>query len=216
MIPLYTGFDPRESIGWHAFTASVIANTQDAVAFIPLHGPTDGTNAFTRARFLVPTLQRYKGFALFADASDMVCCGDITELWAMRDATKAVQVVKHEYKTRHRRKYVGTAMEADNTDYYRKNWASLMLINCEHPVWRDAPAIIETPTIDLLQLAHVPDKLIGALPPEWNWLVDEYGINDGARILHWTAGIPAWPAYADAPMADRWARASILANHATV
>jgi hypothetical protein len=37
---------------------------------------------------------------------------------------KAVAVVKHDYKTKHRRKYIGTPLEADNADYPRKNWSS--------------------------------------------------------------------------------------------
>lgn len=214
MIPIYTGFDKRESIGWHAFAASVIDNTRDAVAFIPLGGASDGTNAFTRARFLVPALQKHQGFAIFADAADMVCRSDIADLWAMRDYTKAVQVVKHNYRTKHPQKYVGTPMQAENSDYHRKNWASMMLVNCEHSAWADIPALIEAKTIDLLQFLHIADEDIGELPPEWNWLVDEFGENENAAIVHWTAGIPAWPHYSGAPMADEWRRANSLANHA--
>ena len=214
MIPVFTGFDSREAIGWHAFTASVIDNTRDAVAFSPLRGRSDGTNAFTRARFLVPVLMKHKGWAIFADAADMIVRGDIADLWAMRDSTKAVQVVKHHYKTKHARKYVGTPMEADNRDYERKNWASLMLINCAHDAWSDAAKLIETPTIDLLQFRFIDDALIGELPVTWNWLADEFGLNPDAKLLHWTAGIPAWQAYKDAPHVDDWHEAHALANYA--
>jgi lipopolysaccharide biosynthesis glycosyltransferase len=214
MINIFCGFDKRESVGWHTFAASVLDNTKDAVALTPLQGWSDGTNAFTRARFLVPVIQKHRGFALFADASDMICRGDIADLWAMRDHTKAVQVVKHQYKTQHPMKYVGTPMQAPNTDYPRKNWASLMLINCEHEAWQDAAKLLETPTIDLLQFRHIQDGDIGELPVTWNWLVDEMGANADAKIAHWTAGIPAWPHYASAPMADEWRRYHNLANYA--
>jgi lipopolysaccharide biosynthesis glycosyltransferase len=41
----------------------------------------------------------YSGWAIFADG-DMVCQADISELWALRDDSKAVQVVKHDYQTK--------------------------------------------------------------------------------------------------------------------
>lgn len=215
MIPLFCGFDKREAVGYHAFCASVIANTRDAVAFSPLQGSSDGTNAFTRARFLVPVLMKHQGWAIFADAADMICRGDIADLWALRDHSKAVKVVCHSYKTRNPMKYVGTEMQARNEDYERKNWASLMLINCAHSAWADTVKLLETPTIDLLQFSHLQDNQIGELPKTWNWLVDEYGENQDANILHWTAGIPAWTNYANAPMADEWRRYNNLANYAT-
>jgi lipopolysaccharide biosynthesis glycosyltransferase len=215
MIPLFCGFDNREAVGYHAFCASVIANTKDAVAFTPLQGWSDGTNAFTRARFLVPVLMKHKGWAIFADAADMICRSDIADLWAMRDQSKAVMVVCHDYKTKHPIKYVGTQMQSANSDYERKNWASLMLINCEHPTWADTVKLLETSTLDLLQFRHIPDEKIGALPKAWNWLVDEDGEYPGAKICHWTAGIPAWPHYSNAPMADEWHKYHNLANHAS-
>src|SRR5690606_36000298 len=94
-------------------------------------GQRDGTNAFIYSRFLIPYLQNYKGWALFVDGADMIVKGDLAELWALRDKAKAVQVVKHDYRTKHPRKYVGTQMEADNRDYPCKNWSSVMVINCE-------------------------------------------------------------------------------------
>lgn len=208
MIDLFYGFDPREEVGAHTFVSSVIHNTRETVRFTPLRGDQkDGSNAFTYARFEIPRLMGYHGHAIFADGSDMVCRADIAELWEMRDVLSAVQVVKHEYTTKHPRKYVGTSMETVNEDYPRKNWSSLMLINCAHYAWRyldDKPH----------RFGFIPDDRIGELPKAWNWLVDEYGENDEAKLLHWTAGIPAWPHYATAPMADEWAMASLKVNHA--
>ncbi len=216
MIPLYLGFDAREEVGFHTFTSSVMHHSTEAVAFIPVSGPQrDGTNAFTYARFMVPALQRYEGYALFADGSDMIVKDDIAELWALRDRSYAVQVVQHDYVTRHPRKYVGTRMEADNHDYPRKNWASLMLFNCEHPAWKELPTLLEAPGPRLMRLEFLKDREIGALPRVWNWLADEYGENPHAKLLHYTAGIPAWKAYADTPHADDWRAANKRVNHAT-
>lgn len=217
MIPIFTGFDAREEIGWHAFTSSVMHTATEAVAFIPVSGPQrDGSNTFTAARFLVPFLQKYQGWAIFADACDMICRADIADLWALRDEKYAVMVVPHQYDSKHPRKYVGTLMESENVSYPRKNQASLMLINCSHPSWKELLSEVFTlPSRDLLEFKFLDEEAIGELPAVWNWLVDEYGENKDARILHWTAGIPAFPAYAHAPMADDWAKAALKAYHST-
>ncbi|MEY4079277.1 MAG: hypothetical protein RIS80_1046, partial [Actinomycetota bacterium] len=155
---------------------------------MPLHTPflkdyqdhkADGTNSFTYSRFLVPYLQGFQGFAIFADGADMLCRADIAELWDMRDPLKAVQVVKHDYTTCEPRKYVGTQMEAPNSSYPRKNWSSLMLFNCSYPMHnRLTPQYIAQTSGTLLhRLSWLDDSKIGELPKEWNWL-DEYGRND--------------------------------------
>jgi hypothetical protein len=46
-------------------------------------------------------------------------------------------------------------------------------------------------------------------------LVDEYGPNKEAQLLHWTAGIPAFPHYCNAPHAADWAAAACKITHAT-
>lgn len=225
MIRLFYGFDPREEIGAHTFCSSVIHHASEPVGLYPLHlpmlrmyegGQRDGTNAFIYSRFLIPYLCGFKGTAIFADGADMICRGDIAELWRMRAPFKAVQVVKHRYRTKHPRKYLGTSMEAENRDYERKNWSSLMVINCAHYAWRNlTPSAVETMSgADLHRFSFIEDRFIGGLPADWNWLVDEFGPNNSARILHWTAGIPAWPAYRDAPMADHWASAAVKVTHA--
>jgi len=208
LIDLFYGFDAREEVGAHTFVSSVLHSTKETVRFTPVRGPQkDGTNAFTYARFDIPRLMGYRGFAIFADGSDMVCKGDIGDLWAMRSLFLAVQVVKHEYRTRNPRKYIGTGMEAKNEDYPRKNWTSLMLINCAHYAWR---RVDDRPH----RLGFIPDDRIGSLPLAWNWLADEYGENDEAKLLHWTAGIPAFEHYKDAPQSDEWVKAHARVNHA--
>lgn len=197
------------------------------VTITPLHlplfksfysaGARDGTNAFIYTRFLIPFLQQWQGWAIFVDGADMLLKADIAELWALRDHYKAVQVVKHDYKTRHPRKYVGTFMEADNQDYPRKNWSSVMLINCGHFRWRDmTPERVEKMSgSELHRLSWIPDDLIGELPKEWNWLADEYGPNPEAKLLHWTAGTPAFKAYKDTPHAEDFRRQHAIMNSVT-
>lgn len=209
MIHLFCGYEAREAIGFHVFVASVIERASEPVNIIPLAAMSmpRGTNAFTVSRFLVPWLMQFRGRAIFADASDMLMLGDVAELQALFDPACAVQVVKHpNYQTRHKIKYRGTALETVNTEYPRKNWASLMLVNCEHPAWeRMTPsALVNMPVLDLLQLRHVPDEQIGALPDCWNRLVDEGHSTDGVKLMHWTAGIPGFDCYRDAPGSEAW------------
>ena len=227
MIPIFSGFDPREEAGTHVFFSSVIEHATSPVALMPLHLPMftsfyppshrDGSNAFSYTRFLIPFLQQWRGWAVFCDGADMLCKADISELWALRDHYKAVQVVKHSYKTKHPRKYIGTQMEADNRDYACKNHSSVMLINCSHYGWRDmTPEKVCSMTgADLHRFSWLAEDRVGELPKEWNWLADEYGPNPDAKLLHWTAGTPAFPHYKHAPHAADFARQSAKVNHVT-
>ena len=222
MLHLFFGHDERAEAGTHAFLRSVIANASEPVAVTAITrqatlGQPEGTNAFTFRRFLVPWLQKWEGWAVFADGADMLCRADICELQQHFNPYMAALVVKHEYRTRHARKYVGTGMEADNADYPRKNWASLMAINCSHFAWRKVtPEFVrKAAPMDLLQLRFIADDRIGELPIEWNWLVDEFGHNDAAKLLHFTAGIPAFESHADAPMAREWTDSLLAAMTCT-
>lgn len=204
MINLFCGYDKREAIGFHVFVHSVLCRTSAPVAIVPLAamGLPEGSNAFTQSRFLVPRLMNYTGHAIFADASDMLALGDMADLDALFDPQFAIQVVKHEgYATRHKTKYRGTSMECPNLNYPRKNWASLAIFNCAHPAWQK----MGTPSsFELLELKFLSDDLIGEIPAEWNRLVDEGQPDEDAKVLHWTAGVPAFEHYRDAPAAERW------------
>lgn len=209
MINLFCGYDEREAVGFHVFTASVLDRATAPVAIHALDskGLPHGSNSFTLSRFLVPQLMGYKGRAIFADACDMLMLADVAELDALFDPRYAVQVVKRpDYTSRHQRKYVGTDMECEQSNYSLKNWASLMLINCEHVAWQciDHETIARAKPLTLLQLQFILESDIGGLPACWNVLADEGDALAGAKLLHWTVGIPAFAHYADAPAADCW------------
>lgn len=208
MIRLFSGYDTGEAIGFHVFVHSVLKHATAPVSITPLSsmGMPTGSNSFTMSRFLVPWLCGYKGHAIFADSCDMLMLGDIAELDRLFDPRFAVQVVQHpDYETRHPRKYIGTAMEGPNLNYARKNWASLMLINCEHPVWFGfRPESMPATPLPFLQFEHHRAGEIGNLPACWNVLADEGQNTDGAKLLHWTAGIPGFDHYRDAPASEHW------------
>jgi hypothetical protein len=218
VLSIYTGFDPREEAGSHVFNSSLLEHASCPVSITPLHLPLfrsfyaqsvrDGSNAFTYTRFLIPFLQGYTGSAIFLDGADMLLKADIAELWALRDLYRPVQVVKHDYKTKWPRKYLGTKMEADNEDYPRKNWSSVMIINCMHARWRLInPETVQKMTgSELHGFRWLDDADIGTLPKEWNWLADEDGPNRDAKLLHWTAGVPAFPGHRHSPHAADYVR----------
>jgi len=173
---------------------------------------TDGSNHFIYTRFLIPHLMNYVGWALFLDG-DMIVRDDIAKLFAMRDETKAVMCVHHDYKTKQKTKYLGS----QNEDYPRKNWSSVVLWNCGHPANRVVTPsfVMESTGAQLHRFTWLPDEQIGELPIEWNWLPDEFGPNADAKLLHFTLGTPCFHEYANTPMASEWHREKLLANYSS-
>lgn len=208
-IQLFCGFDQRESAGFHVYVSSVIKRATKPVAIHALSsmGLPQCSNAFTFSRFLVPWLMGFKGHAIFTDGSDQMMLADIVELDSLFDPKYAVQVVKQdEYISQHERKYIGTEMECPQSNYPRKNWASVMILNCEHSVWFGlTPSAIEMKTpMQLLQFQDLHDHEIGALPPQWNVLVDEGQDLAEAKILHWSNGLPTFIHYRNARASKDW------------
>lgn len=213
MIPLFVGYDPREAAAYHVFCQSVLEHASVPVQFIPLHKPMlanfdgqrDGSNAFIFSRFLVPELMNFQNtWAMFADG-DMVMLDDIAKLWAERNCTKALMVVPHQYQTKHPRKYVGSPLESINVDYPRKNQSSVMLWNCGHYANRilSRTFVEEAGGAFLHRFQWLRDDQIGHLGDEWNRLVGEQE-TDGARLLHYTLGIPGFRHYAKGDDAVPW------------
>jgi hypothetical protein len=213
-------------VGWHVFAQSVIERSSLPIEIVPLGegftaavgGQRDGSNAFTYSRFLVPEICGFTGFALFCDGADMLVRSDIAELWNLRDHTKAVQVVKHDYESNALEKYVGTPLQTKNQTYYRKNWSSLILWNCSHPVNRcltheyvrqhrgsDLHSFKWVDEEREKRKANYPNRdWIGSLPKCWNHLVGEFPFSVGAKLVHFTLGIPGFTHYADCDYASEW------------
>jgi lipopolysaccharide biosynthesis glycosyltransferase len=210
IIKLVVGFDQVEAVAYHTFCQSIIDRSTLPVQFLPLavntlpdytERHTDCSNQFVYSRFLTPYLNNFEGWAIFADG-DMVCLADIAELWALRDASKAVQVVKHDYITKVQRKYLGSV----NENYPRKNWSSLVLWNCGHPANRVlTPELVEKSTGSFLhRFSWLDDNDIGDLPSKWNWLAIEYPPNQNVKLVHYTLGTPCFEDYRDTDMSEHW------------
>lgn len=199
-IPIYVGYDPREAVAYSVFQHSVINRTKARVSFAPVCGDReDASNTFSKARFRVPEMQGYRGWAIWADG-DMLCRSDIEELWDLRKPGFDVMVVKHDYRTKYPVKYLGQR----NEDYEKKNWSSLMLIDTGNAVWRrpEYKQMLNGPAGLLHRFSFLEDDRIGELPKTWNWLVSEYSYNQDAKLAHFTIGIP--PFYPKCDYADEW------------
>jgi lipopolysaccharide biosynthesis glycosyltransferase len=219
MIPVFIGYDPREAIAYHVCVNSIVRNASQPVAIVPLalnllkdykEEHTDGSNHFIYSRFLVPHLTGYNGWAIFIDG-DMLLRDDITKLWEMREEDKAVMVVKHKYETKLTTKYLG----AKNENYPCKNWSSVILWNCGHPANKKVtPQFVQESTgAQLHRFTWLKPEQVGQLPIEWNWLPDEYGVNQGAKLLHYTLGTPSFHEFANTPMGDEWHRERIYTEY---
>jgi lipopolysaccharide biosynthesis glycosyltransferase len=218
-IPVFVGYDPREAIVYHVCVNSIIRHASSPVSIIPLalnvfqeykETHDDGSNHFIYTRFLVPYLMDFNGKAIFIDG-DMIVRDDIKKLYSLLEGGQDVAVVKHDYQTSQSKKYLGNP----NHDYPRKNWSSVIVWNCGN--WPNrilTPDYVQQQSGSFLhRFSWLSDDRIQALPPEWNWLPDEYGVNHDAKILHYTLGAPCFVDYATTPMSDAWHKERILTQH---
>ena len=213
-IRLLIGWDDREAVGSHVFLQSVVERCSLPVEVTILTPKllsqlgigTDGSNAFTKARFLAPYLNRFTGYVLFVDGADMLCLGDLAEVWALKDYYSAVQVVQHDYKPQNAKKYIGTALESDNLAYPRKNWSSMILWYCGYAGHRTlTPEYInDTSGQDLHRFCWLPDDRIGSIPKQWNVLIGEENQSTNIKLAHYTNGIVGFNHYKDSEYAKDW------------
>lgn len=171
---------------------------------------------FAISRFLVPAIVRKHhavtppyGWAVFMDC-DVLVRRNLNQLMALLDDDKALMCVKHDHRPDNDTKMDGQVQTA----YPRKNWSSVMAFNVDHPSNNTLTAeMVNTlPGRDLHRFCWLDDNEIGALPPEWNFLVGHTKADDPA-IVHFTDGGPWLEAFKDVPharqwteMAERWAR----------
>lgn len=200
-IPIFIGFDPRERAAANVLIDSLYQQSTMPVSITPIvteqlqaeglyyrqRDPKQST-AFSFTRFLVPYLMNYEGWAIFMDC-DMLCRGDIAELWNLKDPRFSVMCVQHQHTPNETIKFLGEPQSA----YPKKNWSSLMLMNC-NKCNRLTPEYVNSATgLDLHRFHWLSgDHEVGAIPDEWNHLVDvqEPKKSTHAKMLHWTLGGP--------------------------
>jgi hypothetical protein len=210
-VRLFVGKDPRETVGYHVFVESVLSRTDpNRISITALTGDQgDASTTFSKARFSIPELCGYRGWAIWADGSDMLCRSDIRELWDLRRSGYDIMVVPHDYKTKFSTKFLGQP----NENYPKKNQSSLFLIDCGNAVWRrpEYKAMLNGPAGPLHRFEFLDDDRIGHLPVEWNWLVSEMPYNPNAKLVHMTIGIP--PFYPSCDYSAEWFNEMRAMNH---
>ena len=210
MIPIFVGYDKSESVCYHVAVHSMTRRSTMPLSITPLNidnltdyqeSHNDSSNSSSYTRFLVPYLMNYQGWAIYTDC-DIVLQDNIVNLWNFRDQSKAILCAQHNYQTKSSVKF----LNSKNSNYPKKNWSSVMLINCAHPANKILdPKLIESSSGSYLhQFQWIDQTLIGSLPLEWNWLVGEYPENNQAKLLHYTLGAPCFSEYRNCEMSDVW------------
>jgi len=191
MLKVFIGYDPRQPIAFQVLANSIWRRASRAVSItrldlrcLPIK--RRGLTEFTYSRFLVPWLCNYEGQALFLD-SDMLCLGDIAELFNHEALTQDVWVVKN--------------------PRLRFEWSSMMFFN-NHRCVNLTPEFIES---DSNPLALNWGE-IGELPPEWNHCVGYDEPNPNAQLIHFTQGIPIWNETKDCEYAAVWKAEAAMVN----
>ncbi|MEQ8587709.1 MAG: hypothetical protein RIE83_05610 [Thalassobaculaceae bacterium] len=213
---VFVGYDTREDIAYQVCKSSLLRHASIDLHIEPIvqeklrsqglywrdRDPLASTE-FTYTRFLTPYLAGYQGWALFCDC-DFLWLADIAQLVEIADPSKAVMCVHHDHQP-----VEGTKMDgAVQTSYPRKNWSSLMLINCGHPAARRlTPEVVNTESGAYLhRLQWADDSQIGEVPSTWNWLEGSMPKPaDGTpSAVHYTRGGPWFENWQDVDYGALW------------
>ena len=211
LIRFFIGYDSKETVAFHVLSHSILRHASRPVSVTPvaldnLRGVfTRERNAlqsteFSFSRFLVPWMCGYQGWAVFSDC-DMLMRADVAQLWALRDPRYAVQVVQHQHVPKETTKF----LNQPQTKYEKKNWTSVMLMNCAE-CRALTPEFVNSATgLELHQFKWLGDDArIGSLPARWNHLVDYDAPDANAALAHFTQGGPWFPEYTRVEFADEW------------
>lgn len=225
LLRIFIGYDSKENDAYKVCMRSLLKHSSIPLAILPLDerrlrhagmynrnwSHQDGqfidsidkkpfSTTFSFTRFLVPSLCQWYGLALYCDC-DFLWRDDVGTLIESLNLDKAVSVVKHDHNPDNMVKMEGQ----EQTKYYRKNWSSLIVYNCEHSSNLIlTPAAVNSATGQWLHgFSWLHDHEIGGLPKNWNFLsgVDS-GIDPAA--VHFTNGTPSMPGHENDPYAEEW------------
>ena len=212
---VFVGWDSREDIAYQVCKHSILRR-QPAADVQPLkqHALREqnlywrakdlmASTEFTFTRFLVPELMNFQGWAVFMDC-DMILTTDIKQLFDQADDQYAVMCVQHDYTPKE-----GVKMDGQRqTIYPRKNWSSMMLINCSHPsnsvLTQD---LVNNPELNgayFHRFSWLKDEEIGVLNHTWNYLVGVYDDIETPNLIHYTEGGPWFENYRDCEFHQLW------------
>ena len=211
MRDIVIGYDRNNRMPAYTMAESVMQNSSIPVRFIFLHrdmlkmfirprGDNESTE-FSNSRFLVPYLSNYEGWTLFTD-NDIIVKADIKELFDLCDDKFAVMCVKHDQVCDADKKFLGYRQ----IPYQYKNWSSVMLFNNRLCRALTLDYVNNAPGLDLHQFKWLESQdLIGELPKEWNYLVENKNqSNLEPKLLHFTNGGPYFDETVDCAYSDDW------------
>lgn len=187
---VFIGIDPRQPVAFNVLQFSILRRARKPVQIVPLVLPQlpikrRGLTDFTFSRYLPPFLCGYKGHSLFMDA-DMLCLCDIHELFDFVEQApiSSVYCVKNPL---------------------RLEWPSLMLFN-NAMCAALTPAYIDNEATrpQSMEWAFEGEAGVGELPSEYNHCVGYDAPREGAKIVHFTQGIPCFPETKDAEYGALW------------
>ena len=221
-LKIYIGWDSREDIAYQVAKYSIEKHASVPVEIVPLKQkllrkeeiytrPVDAmaSTEFTFTRFLIPELTNFEGWALFIDC-DVVALDDVKLLFDQVDDKYAVMCAQHDYTPKETVKMDGQVQHM----YPRKNWSSMMLINCAHPsnklLNKELVNDVNIGGAYLHRFSWLDDNEIGEISHEWNWLVGWYKEpEDGTpKFLHYTEGGPWFTQYRKCEYNYEWYQAN--------
>lgn len=205
MFRVFIGYDSRQDIAYRVLRHSILKHASGPLDIRPLvlselsfpRAPDPlASTEFTYTRFLVPHLVGFSGVALFMD-SDMLCLADLCELFHLGVGDYALRVVKQEQRSTDGVKMDGRVQRS----YPRKNWSSLMLMDCQRLTAWSFEEVLRRPARWLHRFEPIPDELLGDLPREWN-VLDRH--DERTKLIHYTEGGPWLENYRDHPFGAIW------------
>ena len=223
LVCVFVGYDPKESVAFHVLSHSIHSRASVPVSITPLmlsellklmwrQRHVLQSTEFSFSRFLVPFLCDYEGWALFMDC-DMLMLDDIVKLWNLRDDRYAVMCVKHDHVPKKDVKFLGQPQ----TKYEKKNWSSVMLMNCAKCEALTVDYVNKASGLELHRFHWLgDDNLIGEIPHRWNHLVDydpQLPVSELSNI-HYTEGGPYFASFSNCGYADLWLQERDRMNHA--
>jgi len=199
-IRVFVGCTESEEIPFQVLKKSIEDRSSQPVEVIPLYKYTErlpatlrGPIPFSFQRFLIPQICQYRGHAIYMD-SDMLCLGDINELWQMRGADICAPGV-------------------DQAERLVK--FSVMVIDCSRVKWQ-IKQIAENfesnnrgmgPGSYYSELMHKqpwPGQIVCGNAPEWNHL-EIY--EPETKLIHYTVfTTQPWKIQREDGAADLWYR----------
>jgi len=224
---IYIGYDTREDIAYQVARHSLLKRSSVPIEVIPLkmkelrekgiftrEWDKLQSTEFTYTRFLVPYLNNYQDWAMFVDC-DFLFTTDIAKLIALipkpgsdEEKNTALMCVHHNYVPDEAVKMDGKVQ----TQYPRKNWSSMILFNCGHPLNRTlTPEVVSKETGAFLHRFQwiTDDSLIKPIDYTWNFLEGWYKkYEDGSlpAAIHYTRGGPWFEEYKNCDYAPEWER----------